>query len=68
MLMRQKVFSILALLLMAATGAKAETVTWTASDMANDMTADTYLFIEFEKGDAANNTLKGIPSFCFEFP
>ena len=59
MLMRQKVLSILALLLMAATGAKAETVTWTASDMAGDM-EETYLFINFEKGDAAYNTIKGI--------
>ena len=38
---------------MAATGAKAETVTWTASDMTN-------LFIDFEEGLAANNTIKGI--------
>lgn len=55
--MKQKLLSILALLLMTATGAWADTtVTWTASDM-----EETGLFIEFgEEVFAHNNTIKDI--------
>ncbi len=52
--MKQKVLSILALLLMTATGAWADsTVTWTASDMSG-------IYIDFLDGEAYNNTIKGI--------
>ena len=51
--MKQKFLPIIALLLMAATGAKAETVTWTVSDM-------TDLSIDFHVGSAAHNTIKSI--------
>ena len=52
--MKQKVLSILALLLMTATGAWADTtVTWTASDMSG-------IYIDFLDGEANNNTIKGI--------
>ena len=52
--MKQKLLSILALLLMAVTGAWADTtVTWTASDMSG-------IYIDFWDGEANNNTIKGI--------
>ncbi len=52
--MKQKLLSILALLLMAVTSAWADTtVTWTENDMSE-------LFIDFESGTAMNNTIKGI--------
>ena len=52
--MKQKLLSILALLLMAVTGAWADTtVTWTASDMSS-------IYIDFWDGEAYNNTIKGI--------
>ena len=52
--MKQKLLSILALLLMAVTGAWADTtVTWTASDMSG-------IYIDFWDGEAYNNTIKGI--------
>ena len=52
--MKQKLLSILALLLMTATGAWADTtVTWTASDMSG-------IYIDFLDGEAYNNTIKGI--------
>jgi len=52
--MKQKVLSILALLLMTATGAWADTtVTWTASDMSG-------IYIDFCDDEAYNNTIKGI--------
>ena len=52
--MKQKLLSILALLLMTATGAWADTtVTWTASDMSR-------IYIDFLDGEAYNNTIKGI--------
>ena len=54
MLMKQKLFSMFALLLMAVTGAWADTtVTWTASDMSG-------IYIDFLDGEAYNNTIKGI--------
>ena len=52
--MKQKLLSILALLLMTATGAWADTtVTWTASDVSS-------IYIDFMDGEAYNNTIKGI--------
>ena len=52
--MKQKLLSILALLLMTVTGAWADTtVTWTASDMSG-------IYIDFLDGEAYNNTIKGI--------
>ena len=54
--MKQKLLSILALLLMTATGAWADTtVTWTADDMKNPG-----IKIDFEYGYAYNNTINGI--------
>lgn len=54
--MKQKLLSILALLLMTATGAWADTtVTWTASDMETPG-----IYIDFCDGEANNNTIKGI--------
>jgi len=54
--MKQKLLSILALLLMTATGAWADiTVTWTADDM-----KDPGIYVNLEYGEAFNNTIKGI--------
>lgn len=56
MRMKQKLFSMFALLLMAATGAWADTtVTWTADDMKAPG-----IYIDFLDGEAYNNTIKGI--------
>ena len=54
--MKTRILSILALLLMTASGAWADTtVTWTASDMETPG-----IHIDFWDGEANNNTIKGI--------